>query len=531
MNAFDAVVVLVSFGVQLHYVSSGGHGLGSSYLGLLRMVRLLRIFVVMNKIQRQRDLFKRKKQLKGSSALDRVLEIFDELKLKLAERSGAEASVADIEWTVNLIVSEKLYKIDLRNVHGGKVDGEMNAFLMGTMGLLAVKNSAGRESVDESPESAESSGAGGGERAAPEIEHGTAQHVAVDNTELERVHAILDQPKIAFADLRDWDIDVFGFHSDTSNSGLVVAAYQLFESHGLVEFFGLNVPKMALYFRRIQEGYRDNPYHNCVHALDVMLNTSYFISQPAIARLIRPIDRLAAILAAAIHDYDHPGLNNQFLVATRHEWAIKYSDQSVLESHHVASAWAVLLQDKYNFISALKPEVYRELRELVIELIQATDMAHHFALASKLKTRCSTDSFSPVGKPNGVVPRDDIKFLLCATIHAADISNGLKSRGLCLQWVSRVMEEFFRQGDLEATLGMRISPFYDRGTTSISQCQKGFLNIVLKPYFDPFCNLLGAQVMAEVFQHLLDNINDWETQGDDLLKTIHSLSPGLQRGS
>jgi len=173
-------------------------------------------------------------------------------------------------------------------------------------------------------------------------------------------------------------------------------------------------------------------------------------------------------------------------------------------------------QDQFNFIAALTPDEYKELRELVIQLILATDMRFHFEHASKLKTRCNAGAFNPSGGDE--LPREDVQFLLCALVHAADISNGLKPSALALKWSAAVMEEFFRQGDLEVTLGMPISHFYDRRTTSISQCQLGFLNMLVKPYFEPLCKLLGGNVVAEVFDTLLSNINDWETYGDALLQ-------------
>jgi hypothetical protein len=175
----------------------------------------------------------------------------------------------------------------------------------------------------------------------------------------------------------------------------------------------------------------------------------------------------------------------------------------------------MLCQDEFNFIAALTPDEYKELRELVIQLILATDMRFHFEHASKLKTRCNAGAFRP--SDNGELPREDVQFLLCALVHAADISNGLKPSVLALKWSAAIMEEFFRQGDLEATLGMPISHFYDRRTTSIAQCQLGFLNVLVKPYFEPLCKLLG-ECVQEVFDTLLNNINDWETYGDVLLQ-------------
>ena len=40
-------------------------------------------------------------------------------------------------------------------------------------------------------------------------------------------------------------------------------------------------------------------------------------------------DCFAAIVAAAIHDIDHPGVNNAYLINTSAELALRYNDQAV----------------------------------------------------------------------------------------------------------------------------------------------------------------------------------------------------------
>jgi cGMP-inhibited 3',5'-cyclic phosphodiesterase A len=40
-----------------------------------------------------------------------------------------------------------------------------------------------------------------------------------------------------------------------------------------------------------------------------------------------------------MHDFEHPGYSNQFVIRTKHPLAIRYSDQSVLENHHLAAAF------------------------------------------------------------------------------------------------------------------------------------------------------------------------------------------------
>ena len=99
---------------------------------------------------------------------------------------------------------------------------------------------------------------------------------------------------------------------------------------------------------------------------------------------------IGALLAAMIHDFQHPGLNSNFLQATKHEYAITYNDQSILESMHVASAWKVLLQDECNFLKNLSKEQYLEFRDTVIQLVLATDMKFHFECARASSTETSS---------------------------------------------------------------------------------------------------------------------------------------------
>ena len=55
--------------------------------------------------------------------------------------------------------------------------------------------------------------------------------------------------------------------------------------------------------------------------------------------LVKQIDLFAVFVANIIHDYEHPGYSNQFIVRTKHPIAIRYSDYCVLENHHLAAAF------------------------------------------------------------------------------------------------------------------------------------------------------------------------------------------------
>lgn len=69
---------------------------------------------------------------------------------------------------------------------------------------------------------------------------------------------------------------------------------------------------------------------------------------------------LASYWSAAVHDYEHQGLNNDFLIKTSHALAITYNDISPLENHHISAAAALIGEDQYRFVpvSTCGPAVF-----------------------------------------------------------------------------------------------------------------------------------------------------------------------------
>lgn len=64
---------------------------------------------------------------------------------------------------------------------------------------------------------------------------------------------------------------------------------------------------------------------------------------------------------------------------------------------------------------------------------------------------------------------------LCLIVHACDISHASKPWRLHSRWTEGVLEEFFRQGDLEASMGLPYSPLCDRHTVHVADSQIGWL--------------------------------------------------------
>jgi len=61
--------------------------------------------------------------------------------------------------------------------------------------------------------------------------------------------------------------------------------------------------------------------------------------------------------------------------------------------------------------------------------------------------------------------------VLQTLVHCADLSNPAKPLALYRQWNERIMQEFFRQGDLERQQGIDISPMCDRHSATVEKTQ------------------------------------------------------------
>uniref|UniRef100_A0A4W5JR49 PDEase domain-containing protein n=1 Tax=Hucho hucho TaxID=62062 RepID=A0A4W5JR49_9TELE len=186
------------------------------------------------------------------------------------------------------------------------------------------------------------------------------------------------------------------------------------------------------YFHALENGYRDIPYHNRIHATDVLhavwylttqavpglpslitdhcsasdsdsdsgithshmgylVSKTYSVSEDGygcLSGLIPALELMALYVAAAMHDYDHPGRTNAFLVATSAPQAVLYNDRSVLENHHAASAWNLFMsRPEYNFLVNLDHVEFKRFRFLVIEAILATDLKKHFDFLAEFNAK------------------------------------------------------------------------------------------------------------------------------------------------
>ncbi|XP_055990558.1 cGMP-inhibited 3',5'-cyclic phosphodiesterase 3A [Sorex fumeus] len=337
---------------------------------------------------------------------------------------------------------------------------------------------------------------------------------------------VMDNLDSIMEQLNTWNFPIFDLVEKIGKKcGRILSqvSYRLFEDMGLFEAFKIPVREFMNYFHALEIGYREIPYHNRIHATDVLHAVWYLTTQPipglstvindhgsasdsdsdsgfthghmgyvfskmynmpddkygCLSGNIPALELMALYVAAAMHDYDHPGRTNAFLVATSAPQAVLYNDRSVLENHHAAAAWNLFMsRPEYNFLVNLDHVEFKHFRFLVIEAILATDLKKHFDFVAKFNAKVNDDVGIDWTNEND-------RLLVCQMcIKLADINGPAKCKELHLQWTEGIVNEFYEQGDEEASLGLPISPFMDRSAPQLANLQESFISHIV----GPLCN-------------------------------------------
>ncbi|XP_039498667.1 cAMP-specific 3',5'-cyclic phosphodiesterase isoform X10 [Drosophila santomea] len=304
-------------------------------------------------------------------------------------------------------------------------------------------------------------------------------------------------------ELDTWGIQIFSIGEFSVNRPLTCVAYTIFQSRELLTSLMIP-PKTFLNFMSTLEDHyvKDNPFHNSLHAADVTQSTNVLLNTPALEGVFTPLEVGGALFAACIHDVDHPGLTNQFLVNSSSELALMYNDESVLENHHLAVAFKLLQNQGCDIFCNMQKKQRQTLRKMVIDIVLSTDMSKHMSLLADLKTMVETKKVAG----SGVLLLDnytDRIQVLENLVHCADLSNPTKPLPLYKRWVALLMEEFFLQGDKERESGMDISPMCDRHNATIEKSQVGFIDYIVHPLWETWADLVHPDA-----QDILDTLEE-----------------------
>ncbi|XP_060136227.1 high affinity cAMP-specific and IBMX-insensitive 3',5'-cyclic phosphodiesterase 8B isoform X4 [Zootoca vivipara] len=317
-----------------------------------------------------------------------------------------------------------------------------------------------------------------------------------------------------------WDFNIFELEAVTNKRPLVYLGLKTFARFGVCEF--LNCPEATLraWFQVIEANYHSsNSYHNSTHAADVLHATAFFLGKERVKASLDHLDEVAALIAATVHDVDHPGRTNSFLCNASSELAVLYNDTAVLESHHTALAFQLTVKDnKCNIFKSLNRNHYRTLRQAIIDMVLATEMTKHFEHVNKFVNSITKPMSSEEAQNEGSdcecttnlknIP-DNQTLIKRMMIKCADVANPCRPLELCIEWAGRISEEYFAQTDEEKRQGLPVvMPVFDRKTCSIPKSQISFIDYFIMDMFDAWDAFAHLPVLM---QHLANNYKHWKT--------------------
>ncbi|KAF5910665.1 hypothetical protein HPG69_004754, partial [Diceros bicornis minor] len=271
------------------------------------------------------------------------------------------------------------------------------------------------------------------------IVHAVQAGIFVERMYRKSYHMVgLAYPEAVIVTLKDvdkWSFDVFALNEASGEHSLKFMIYELFTRYDLINRFKIPVSCLISFAEALEVGYSKykNPYHNLIHAADVTQTVHYIMLHTGIMHWLTELEILATVFAAAIHDYEHTGTTNNFHIQTRSDVAILYNDRSVLENHHVSAAYRLMQEEEMNVLVNLSKDDWRDLRNLVIEMVLSTDMSGHFQQIKNIR--------NSLQQPEGIDRAKTMSLIL----HAADISHPAKCWQLHYRWTMALMEEFFLQ--------------------------------------------------------------------------------------
>ncbi|CEP20137.1 hypothetical protein [Parasitella parasitica] len=299
----------------------------------------------------------------------------------------------------------------------------------------------------------------------------------------------------------------------------------IFSRLGVFKTLNVSESQFLDFLIDVRSKYQETPYHSFYHATDVVIVLYYIVMDLKAKKYFSDKEVATLFIAAICHDAGHNGYNNDYYVKLKTELARRYNNISVLESFSVDIGLELL--EKHQITSTVDAEMMKNL-------ILATDMSSHYDLlnkAAELESIVSTvnlwdeqqdysrssesDKSSAASETLSINIQQQIPLLdqsqrlsfACILLHAADISNTIRSWNISKLWSDLIIKEFFRQGDAEKLAGLQVSPGMDRDSASQATISLKFGDYLVKPYFEAVRGLLPrAQVFIDTLE---ENKGKW----------------------
>jgi len=327
-----------------------------------------------------------------------------------------------------------------------------------------------------------------------------------------RFTSTLSLPRVHMDAIETQDFNSLDLKKDMK---LACAAYIVQSFEGSCLWFRQNVHEKVLhhFVEKCESKYQDNPFHNFSHALDVEYATARFMRLVQADNFLPESSQVWLMVASIAHDLGHLGVNNQYLIETSHELALKYNDRSPLENMHCASMFQVISDPEANVFGMVERDLYKEIRKGIINAILHTDVTKHNEMMKELSLlyQMNSEAFDESGCTPAVIEvlQGNMQLAINAMLHGADVGNPMKPWALAQTLAHLCVDEFFAQGDLEKAAGIPVQMLNDREKVNRPNSQLGFIEFVIAPLAEAIVHLfpqLGglATNLGENVQHWMD---------------------------
>merc|ERR1712226_1065199 len=273
---------------------------------------------------------------------------------------------------------------------------------------------------------------------------------------------------------------------------------------------------------RVQENYRNNPFHNFRHAFCVTQMMYVLIHGCRLQESLSKRDICVLLTACICHDLDHPGYNNTYQINARTELAVRYNDISPLENHHCAVAFQILSNPETSIFANVDANTFRRIRSGMIMLVLATDMARHGEILESFKNKIDNFDFSN---------EDHLNSMKMVLIKCCDISNEVRPFEVSEPWVDCLLEEYFNQSDREKQEGLPVAPFMDRDKVTKPTAQIGFVKFVLIPMFETVSKLFPQleEVMVTPLKTARDRYEEMKESDEQKKQVANKTAVAIKK--
>ena len=302
------------------------------------------------------------------------------------------------------------------------------------------------------------------------------------------------------------EIWAFDFKTiDWNGIGLFKVVFGIFKSFEIMDRFKISNNMLFQFLYTLRETYNDVPYHNWIHAVDVFQFYAYEIKRCCLTDTLNVLEILAICVASLGHDAGHKGFDNRYNIATLTPYGILYKDSgSVMEFRHCGVLIDVISQPQANIFRFIPEEQLCKLWQWIIQMILATDIGVQQKI---LKGANDLMDIGPINLANEQHRLLAMKLLMML----ANVSNVCRTFEIAHEWWDLLMEECWKQGDLERAQALELSnPCNDREAPEKEQFEIVFIQDYCLPLMQVVARIFAE--LDEITKACTANLEKWKGQ-------------------